>query len=93
MMEFAESIRNLASVDVEYRFGRPKAYVSPLELARLMILRSQLGETPLERAAERISVAGRRSSPERQRDHAPAGQRSTRRGMTPSARIASGRSR
>ena len=93
MMEFAESIRNLASVDAEYRFGQPKAYVSPLELARLTILRSQLGETRLERAAERISVAGRRSSTDRQTNHVPAGQRSATRGMTRSAKTSSGRSR
>lgn len=41
----------IASVDVEYRFGRPKVYLAPHELARLMLLRSRLGDTRAERLA------------------------------------------
>ena len=39
------------SIDVEYRFGRPKVYLAPHELARLTLLRSRLGDTRLERMA------------------------------------------
>jgi hypothetical protein len=46
----------LRSVDAEYRFGRPKVYLTPLELARLMIVRSKLGDTQAERAAEQIGA-------------------------------------
>jgi hypothetical protein len=41
------------SIDTEYRFGRPKLYLAPHELARLTILRSKLGDTQAERGAER----------------------------------------
>ncbi len=44
------------SIDVEYRFGRPKLYLAPHELARLTILRSKLGDTQAERGAERTHV-------------------------------------
>jgi hypothetical protein len=44
------------SIDAEYRFGRPKLYLAPHELARLTILRSKLGDTQAERAAERTHV-------------------------------------
>ena len=44
--------RSLSSVDADYRFGRPIVYLAPRELARLMILRSRLGDTPAEREAE-----------------------------------------
>ena len=44
----------LPSMDCEYRFGRPHVYLAPQELARLTILRSRLGETRAERAAERL---------------------------------------
>lgn len=37
------------SHDAEYRFGRPKVYLAPHELARLAILRSRLGDTQAER--------------------------------------------
>jgi hypothetical protein len=43
---------SLPSLDAEYRFGRPKLYLAPHEPARLTILRSKLGDTPAERAAE-----------------------------------------
>ena len=47
-----QQIISLASIDAEYRFGRPKLYLAPKELARLTILRSKLGDTRTERAAE-----------------------------------------
>ena len=37
--------------DAEYRFGRPKLYLAPHELARLTLLRSRLGDTRAERIA------------------------------------------
>ena len=49
-----QRIVELPSVDTEYRFGRPKVYLTPHELARLTIVRSRLGDTPFERAAEHI---------------------------------------
>jgi hypothetical protein len=49
----------LQSTDAEYRFGQPKLYLAPHELARLTILRSKLGETRADRAAERIRTARR----------------------------------
>jgi hypothetical protein len=45
-------INSLPSLDAEYCFGRPKLYLAPHELARLTILRSKLGDTRAERAAE-----------------------------------------
>jgi hypothetical protein len=39
------------SHDADYRFGRPKLYLAPHELARLTILRSRLGDTQAERLA------------------------------------------
>ncbi|HLZ28670.1 MAG TPA: hypothetical protein VKV73_15255 [Chloroflexota bacterium] len=45
----------LPSLDAEYRFGRPKTYLAPHELARLTIVRSRLGETQAERAAEHVA--------------------------------------
>ena len=47
-----QQIISLASIDADYRFGRPKHYLAPKELARLTILRSKLGDTRAERAAE-----------------------------------------
>jgi hypothetical protein len=47
----------LASVDAEYRFDRPQVYLTPIELARLTVLRSKLGETRQERAAENVDAA------------------------------------
>jgi hypothetical protein len=45
------------SADAEYCFGRPKVYLTPIEIARLVILRSRLGDTCSERAAEkRVAV-------------------------------------
>ena len=45
---------DLRSVDAEYRFGKPKIYLTPIEIARLTIMRSRLGDTRAERAAESI---------------------------------------
>ena len=56
--DFAQ-LGSLHSLDVEYRFGRPRAYLAPHELARLIILRSRLGDTRAERQA---TAAGRRPS-------------------------------
>jgi hypothetical protein len=50
--EFSQlSSSQLTNIDAEYRFGRPKVYLAAHELARLMILRSKLGDTPAERLA------------------------------------------
>jgi hypothetical protein len=40
-----------STLDLEYRFGRPTVYLTPRELARLVILRSKLGDTQAERVA------------------------------------------
>jgi hypothetical protein len=53
MSNEVQRISSLASTDAEYRFGRAKQYLAPHELARLTILRSKLGDSPAERAAER----------------------------------------
>jgi hypothetical protein len=45
----------LPSFDSDYSFGKPKAYLTAHELARLTILRSRLGETRQEREAEAVS--------------------------------------
>jgi hypothetical protein len=52
-----ERVILLASVDCEYRFGQPKSYLAPHELARLTIVRSKLGDTRAERAAEHLEAA------------------------------------
>jgi len=49
---------DLRSVDADYRFGKPKISLTPIELARLSIMRSRLGDTRTERAAERITTTG-----------------------------------
>jgi hypothetical protein len=51
-------INLLPSLDAEYRYGEPKMYLAPHELARLTILRSKLGDTRAERAAERTQLVG-----------------------------------
>jgi hypothetical protein len=48
----AKQLHSLPSLDTDYVFGRPKAYLTPRELARLTLVRSRLGETREERAAE-----------------------------------------
>jgi hypothetical protein len=50
----------LGSVDAEYRFGKPKVYLTPIEIARLMIVRSRLGDSNAERAAEQIASIERK---------------------------------
>jgi hypothetical protein len=49
----------LRTVDQEYRFGKPKVYLTPVEIARLMIVRSRLGDTNAERSAEHIACTER----------------------------------
>jgi hypothetical protein len=44
-----EHVVRLRGTDVEYRFGKPKAYRTTHELAWLMLLRSRLGGTQRER--------------------------------------------
>ena len=44
------------------RFGRPKVYLAPHELARLTIVRSKLGDTRAERVAQ---AAGNTQTPDR----------------------------
>jgi hypothetical protein len=46
-----------AAVDAEYHFGRPHVYLTPQEIARLLIARSRLGDTRADRAAEPIEPA------------------------------------
>ena len=43
------------SIDAEYRFGRPQVYLTPQQIARVLIARAKLGDTRAERAAERIT--------------------------------------
>jgi hypothetical protein len=45
----------LQSFDAEYRFGRPKVYLTPHEIARLTLVRTRLGDTAGERAAESLN--------------------------------------
>ena len=52
----ATRIRALHSIDAEYRFGRPQVYLTPIEIARLVLIRSKLGETQAERAAESLDA-------------------------------------
>jgi hypothetical protein len=52
--------REVGSADTEYRFGKPKVYLSPIEIARLMIVRSRLGDTNAERAAENTTALERK---------------------------------
>jgi hypothetical protein len=37
------------SIDAEFRFGQPKLYLAPQELARLTTSRSRLGDAQAER--------------------------------------------
>jgi hypothetical protein len=53
----------LGVVDAEYRFGKPKVYLTPMEIARLMIVRSRLGDTNAERSAEHISFLSAEQPP------------------------------
>jgi len=46
---------HLDAFDADYRFGRPKVYLTPHEIARLTLVRSRLGDTAGERAAEPLN--------------------------------------
>ena len=50
------------TVDADYRFGRPKVYLTPHQLARLTLLRSRLGDTRAEREAEWLTAELRTDS-------------------------------
>jgi hypothetical protein len=54
MFDDLQRVIALPSLDAEYRFGHPKSYLTSHELARLTLVRSVLGETRAERAAETI---------------------------------------
>ena len=54
MFSDIQRLITLPSFDAEYRFGKPKTYLTAHELARLTILRSKLGETRQEREAEAV---------------------------------------
>jgi hypothetical protein len=56
MNSHLQQIISLPSIDAEYTIGRPKLYLAPKEVARLTILRSELGDMRAERAAERLPV-------------------------------------
>jgi hypothetical protein len=43
-------------LDTAYCFGRPKVYLTPMEIAQLLIARSKLGDTRAEREAEKLSA-------------------------------------
>jgi hypothetical protein len=49
-----------STFDAEYRFGRPQVYLTPQEIARVLIARSRLGDTRADRAAENLGPAARR---------------------------------
>ena len=55
-------LRSLPSFDTDYRFGRPTLYLTPRDLARLVLVRSTLGETRAEREAELLTTHGPRRS-------------------------------
>jgi len=58
---YSVHVDSSASFDAEYRFGRPHVYLTPQEIARVLIARSRLGDTRADRAAESIEPAARRS--------------------------------
>jgi hypothetical protein len=60
MIDLTQQVAHLPSVDAEYRFGKPKTYLTARELARLILLRSRLGDTQRERAAESPPMSGLR---------------------------------
>jgi hypothetical protein len=59
MSRYLEQIPSSASIDAEYTFDQPTLYLAPKELARLTILRSKLGDTRAERAAEHLPARAR----------------------------------
>ena len=60
-MAYSVHVDSSASFDAEYRFGRPHVYLTPQEIARVLIARSRLGDTRANRVAESIEPAARRS--------------------------------
>ena len=60
MQPESSSQHTIDSIDAEYRFGRPKVYLTSHELARLTLVRSRLGETRSEREAEGVRRPRRR---------------------------------
>jgi hypothetical protein len=54
MNRHLQQIILLPSIDNDYTIGRPKLYLAPKELVCLTILRSEVGDTQAERAAERL---------------------------------------
>ncbi len=52
MSSLPQQVISSPSIDADYSFGRPKLYLAPKELVRLTLLRSKLGDTRAERAAE-----------------------------------------
>jgi hypothetical protein len=58
-----DHLSSLPSMNAEYCFGRPQVYLAPQELARLTIIRSKLGDTRADRAAERIPADDRLDQP------------------------------
>jgi hypothetical protein len=63
MMTNMKHIVDLPSTDAEYRFGKPKTYLTVHEVARLTLLRSRLGETQCERASELLPSSASRCNP------------------------------
>jgi hypothetical protein len=59
----------LDSIDADYRFGQPIVYLAPHELARLMILRSRLGDTQADRVARAAGTAPTHFRTRRTRPH------------------------
>jgi len=49
-----QDVASNTSFDMHYQFGQPKTYLALLEVVRLTLLRSKLGDTRTERAAEEI---------------------------------------
>ena len=43
------------AIDAEYRFGRPQVYLTPQQIARVLIAPSKLGDTRADRGAESIA--------------------------------------
>ena len=59
------ALHALDSLDADYRFGRPKVYLTEHEIARLTLVRSRLGDTRAERAAEALRPARPQRRPRR----------------------------
>jgi hypothetical protein len=50
------------SFDAEYQFGQPQTYLAPIELVRLTILRSRLGDTRTQRKPSRSNAVSQVSA-------------------------------